>query len=119
MRLKNAFLLMAFLFVSLFAASDSLTSYYFNAAQAYPSVIAQQAPYNYVANVDLSSTNWTAPAGVTIMLIKAGDSGVINCKTWTDSALLYIGQRDIEPVCARKIYKSGTTATRIVVYGKR
>jgi hypothetical protein len=102
------------------AASDSLMSYYDRSVTAYPAVIGQHGPYNYVANVDLSSTNWTAPAGVTIMMIKACHAGAIVAKTWTDSCKLFIAAPgDVEWVDARKIYRVGTTADSIVVYGKR
>ena len=112
--------LLAFLFVSVsFAGSDSSVCHYSDAVANYTKVIAQQGPYNYIANVSLASTDWTPPAGVTIQLIKVADSGSLKIATWTDTATCYEAYNDFEFVNARRIFRIGTTCTRIVAYGKR
>ena len=109
------------LFVSAFAfaGSDSLTANYAESYMNNQRVIAQQGPYNYVRNVSLASTDWTPPAGVTIQMLKIAHAGALKIATWTDTATCYEAQNDFEFVCVRRIFKTGTTADSIVVYGKR
>ena len=112
--------LIGFVFLSVaFSGSDSTVSHYSDAVANYTRVIAQQGPYNYFANVSLASADWTPPAGVTIQLVKIAHAGSLKMASWTDTATGYEAQNDFEFVNVRRIFKIGTTADSIVVYGKR
>jgi hypothetical protein len=112
-------LLLVCSFVPILAASDSSVSHYSDAVINYTRVIAQQGPFNYIKNVSLASTDFVVPTGVTVQLVTNAHAGDLKVATWTDTATLYQGSNDIAWVNARRIFKTGTTADSIVVWGKR
>ena len=115
---RSGFLVLV-LFVLSFAGSDSTASYYVEGIYNPNKVVAQQAPFGYMKNVDLSSTDWTATAGTTIQFVFVGKAGIIKIATWTDTAAWDVPAGFFIPVMARRIFRTGTNADSIVVMGKR
>ena len=101
-----------------FAGSDSLMSYYNKAAMNTAAVLAQQAPFGYIKNIDTTG-GWTAPAGIVVQYIYIGKAGFVRVATYTDTATFKCAAGSYLPIMARRIISLGTTADSLVALGKR
>lgn len=74
--------------------------------------------YPWVANVDVSVSDYTAPAGYAILEIRTGVAGNVKMDTPENTGVVIpYGDMDRDQLKITKIYSSGTTATGITVRG--